>query len=453
VRLRNSDKTLQNEGGFSLSELLVVIVIIAILAAFAIPTFLNQRSRSYITVARTDARSISNALQDGLLSLTNYGNGVSWTYTAGTPGTLSINPSVAPLTAITESINLSPGSSLAPGGSNNTATNSFTYCIAVNNNGHIAYQTAGGAVTSCEANATLIDVKGATADATLKQYTTLPTFLPGSGLSAADWKPAVLGKAGWVTIAAGTNKAAVSSDGATWVANTNLPTSDVWQDITYGAGLYVAVGTAGAATTYATSPNGSVWTAMATLPSGIYKGIAYGGSKFIAVGTNVAASSVDGLTWTALTIPAGTWSNIIRGGNGAWVAINSVSSNLIAYSADGVTWSTQTLPSTQTWNKVCYGGGKFIAVASSATANAAVSYDGITWSTTALPSGVSYGGVAYTNGVYTAVVSGTTTAYTSLDGNTWTSQAMSSSATWNGLTAISGVWVLMSNSATSLVGV
>jgi len=47
----------RDEGGFSLVELLVVILIVSILAAIAIPSFLGQKSRAYDVSAKELART------------------------------------------------------------------------------------------------------------------------------------------------------------------------------------------------------------------------------------------------------------------------------------------------------------------------------------------------------------------------------------------------------------
>ena len=58
ARIRKSQ---ENEGGFTLIELLVVIIIIGILAAIAIPTFLKQREKGYISAIKSDLKNAATA--------------------------------------------------------------------------------------------------------------------------------------------------------------------------------------------------------------------------------------------------------------------------------------------------------------------------------------------------------------------------------------------------------
>ncbi len=52
-----------NEGGFTLIELLVVIVIIAILAAIAIPIYINQREKAYVSSIQHTLKNVSTYIE------------------------------------------------------------------------------------------------------------------------------------------------------------------------------------------------------------------------------------------------------------------------------------------------------------------------------------------------------------------------------------------------------
>ena len=63
----------RDEQGFTLLELLVVILIIGILSAIAIPVFLGQRAKSYDAAAQSDVRNLAEFQEMYLSDFGQYG--------------------------------------------------------------------------------------------------------------------------------------------------------------------------------------------------------------------------------------------------------------------------------------------------------------------------------------------------------------------------------------------
>ena len=162
----------KNEKGFSLVELLVVLLIMSIVAGIAVPLYLNQRNRAYLQTAVTDAHSIGDEITAIVSDYTSFGTG---TCTANLCP-ITITGNVLVFTAMTaaagngtavatgpgttvSTVRLSTGSTLSS--ANVGSGTAMAWCVVISNsssyakytNAGLQLQQIGGTAPTCAAGA------------------------------------------------------------------------------------------------------------------------------------------------------------------------------------------------------------------------------------------------------------------------------------------------------------
>ena len=243
--------------------------------------------------------------------------------------------------------------------------------------------------------------------------------------------------------------------GTTWTTQTN-PVTNKWASVTYGNGLFVAVGYTGTGNRVMTSPDGINWTIQSSAADNNWFDVVYGNGLFVAVagsGTgNRVMTSPDGINWTIQSSAADNGWVSITYGNGLFVAVaGSGTGNRVMTSPNGVDWTIQSSAADNAWISVTYGNGLFVAVGYTGSGNRVMtSPDGINWTIQSSAANNTWFGVTYGNGLFVAVaISGSgNRVMTSPDGINWSIQSSAADNAWDGVTYGSGLFVAVANSGT-----
>jgi prepilin-type N-terminal cleavage/methylation domain-containing protein len=92
--MRRTDN--RTRAGFTLVELLVVVVVLGILAAMAIPKFKNTKGKANAAALRTDLRNLATAEESFFYSTGHYSSALDSLNFRGSPGVVVTIPEANP---------------------------------------------------------------------------------------------------------------------------------------------------------------------------------------------------------------------------------------------------------------------------------------------------------------------------------------------------------------------
>lgn len=422
-----------HQSGFTIIELLIVVVVIAVLAAILIVSYNGITSRAVETTMKSDLQNAASSLE--LYSAQNNGY-----------------PTSAGL--------VNNGSGLLMSGDNSASysLDGDTYCVTVTNprvTQPYYLSSSSGQVKSGSCN-----------DA--------GNVWIARSVPSENWFRIAYGNGRFIAVGGGNVTAGslappvgiASADGAQWSGSFPLGSLAAQSPyIAYGGGArFAARMSVGYTGSVATTDNGQTWQNDQSIPGGgsyLGSALAYGNGTYVATVApppetySRVYTSVDGITWTSrgTTIPWTSWSSVTYG-NGLFVAVASSGTTRVMTSPDGVTWTARSGAATtaNAWISVTYGNGRFVAVANSGTNRAMTSTDGINWTLSNATDQSAWTSVTYGNGKFVAVAnSGTNRVMTSTNGIDWTGRSAAEANAWVSVTYGEGCFVALSSDGANRV--
>ena len=166
-----------------------------------------------------------------------------------------------------------------------------------------------------------------------------------------------------------------STDGSSWTGATGTHKAQFYGG-TFGNNMFVAVGApvGAVADSMYSNTTGSVWApsthvnSLGTppVPQHQWNDVTYAAGTFVAVGQRATGlrvmTSPDGVNWTDRATVDNAWEAIVYA-EGMFVAVadNGVFDRIMT-SPDGITWTLEAAPAVSLWQSITYGNGVFVAV-------------------------------------------------------------------------------------------